>query len=150
MKKDNSHERNIEKNCDLCGRPLLVDQYRWGRCEHCGWDNCEAALENPDYPYMGNFLSYNNAKKLYKEGKPLRPNFEEFIEFFRVYGEVQFTHKKKVYGFYRGNPIAMFCVGVNNSTKYYESYDDFRKRAEIDGLLLKDIWNEVEGVNYLE
>ncbi len=56
MKKDNSHEKNIHKKCDLCGNDILIDQYRWGSCSRCGWENSEAALENPDYPYLG--ISY--------------------------------------------------------------------------------------------
>lgn len=48
------------------------------------------------------------------------------------------------------NRISMFCVCVENSTSYYESYDDFRVRANIEGLLVKDIWDEVKEVNYLQ
>lgn len=150
MKKDNSHEKNISKNCDLCGRPILVDQYGFGSCSNCGWKNSDAAVEKPDYPYLGNFLSLNNAKKLYSEGKPLKPNFNEFMEFVRVYGEVQFTYKNRVYGVIRGDKIELFCDEIKNSLKIYESYDDFKQRADIDGLLLKDIWALVENINYLQ
>lgn len=80
----------------------------------------------------------------------MKLSFDEFIEFIRVYGEVQFSYKNNVYGIIRGDKISIFCVGVNDSTKVYLSYEDFKNRADIDGRLLKDIWDLVEMVDYLQ
>ncbi len=44
----------------------------------------------------------------------------------------------------------MFCDEIDNSITGYSSYDDFRARANIGGLLLKDIWDDVKNVNYLQ
>lgn len=147
MVKDNLKDKNIHKKCDVCGRDILIDKLGFGGCSNCGWQNSSAALGRPDYPYLDNFVSLNNAKQLYSEGKPIKPSFDEFI---RVYGEVQFKYKNNVYGIIRGDKISMFCVGVNDSTKVYLSYEDFENRANIDGLLLKDIWYLVEAVDYLQ
>lgn len=86
----------------------------------------------------------------YTAREPIKPSFDEFMEYIRVYGEVQFKYKNNVYGIIRGDKISMFCVGVNNSTKVYLSYEDFENRADIDRLLLKDIWDLVEAVDYLQ
>lgn len=136
MKKDNLHEKNIPKNCDICGKPILIDKYRFGSCKNCGWQNDEAAVDNPDYPNLSNFVSLNNAKSLYNEKKPIVPNFDEFMEMIRVYGEMEFIYKNKVYGIIRDDKITMFCVGIDNSTKTYQTYEDFKEKANIDGNLL--------------
>lgn len=150
MDKDNLQDKNIHKKCDVCGQDILIDKLGFGGCLNCGWQNSDAALERPDYPNLDNFVSLNNAKKLYREGKPIKPSFDEFMEFVRVYGEVQFRYKNNVYGIIRGDKISMFCVGVNDSAKVYPSYEDFENRADIDGLLLKGIWDLVEAVDYLQ
>lgn len=150
MDKDNLKDKNIHKKCDVCGQDILIDKLGFGSCANCGWQNSDAALERPDYPYLDNFVSLNNAKQLYSEGKPIKPSFDEFMEFIRVYGEVQFSYNNKVYGIIRGDKISMFCVGGDNSTKVYLSCEDFVNRSDIDGLLLKDIWDLVEAVDYLQ
>lgn len=150
MDKENLEDKIIHKKCDVCGQYILIDKLGFGSCANCGWQNSDAALERPDYPYLDNFVSLNNAKQLYSEGKPIKPSFDEFIEFIRVYGEVQFKYRNNVYGIIRGDKISMFCVGVNYSTKVYLSYEDFKNRADIGGLLLKDIWDLVEAVDYLQ
>lgn len=150
MKKDNLHDKNIIKKCDVCVHDIWVDQFGFGSCSNCGWENSSSALENPDYPYVDNFLSFNNAKMLYSEGKKLAPNFDEFLELVRVYGEVQFAYKNKVYGVIRGDKIELFCDQLENSLIIYESFEDFKQKAAIEGVLLKEIWDLIEAVNYLQ
>lgn len=149
MNKNNSHENNKIKHCVICGRPISVDEFGFGVCD-CGWANMKTAIEQPDKVFLPNFLTFNHAKQLFMEGKPLLPSFDEFLEVFRIYGEMQFTYKNKVYGIIRDDLIKFFCASIENSTKKYESYDEFKERADINGQLLKNIWSEVTKINYLQ
>ena len=100
-------------------------------------------------------MSFNNAKRLYSEGNPLKPTFDEFMQVLCQYGELEFTYNGDVYGVIRGESktggeIELFCDNKPDSLKLYHMYDDFRERANIDGLLLKDIWRVVEKINILQ
>ncbi|MDD3013995.1 MAG: hypothetical protein PHC34_09865 [Candidatus Gastranaerophilales bacterium] len=149
MNKNNSHEKKRIKNCDICGRPISVDEFGFGVCD-CGWANMKIAIEQPDAVFLPNFLTFNHAKQLFKEGKPLLPSFDEFLEVLQIYGEMEFTYKNKVYGIIRGDRIKFFCVGIENSARKYESYNEFKEKADINGQLLINIWSEVTNINYLQ
>lgn len=149
MNKYNSHEKSISKNCDICGKPILIDESGFGKCQ-CGWINMDIAAEQPDKIFLPNFLTYNHAKELYKKCKPLLPSFDEFLEVLKIYGEMEFIYKNNKYGVIRNENIMLFSIGKQNTTTKYKTYFDFQDRAHINGQLLKNIWYEVSYVNYLE
>lgn len=108
------------------------------------------AKEQPDVVFLPNFLTFNHAKQLFMEDKPLLPSFDEFLEVLKIYGEMEFTYKNKVYGIIKGDRIKIFCAGIENSTREYQSYNEFKVSADINGQLLKNIWSEVTNINYLQ
>jgi len=147
--------KNIMKKCDICRRQILINEHRFGSCDYCGWSNSEAALENPNEVLLSNFVSFNRARTLHTEGKPIIPNFEEFMEVLYQYGEMQFDYLGRTFGVIRGDVetgrnIDLFDVNKSDSYVKFFDYDDFRQNAKIDDKPLRDIWNEVIGVNFLQ
>ena len=146
------HEYNIKSKCPVCGHVIFMDSVGNGdKCKNCGWDHSKLHDEFPDRVMCPNLISLNKARKLYKEGKPFIPDFEDFIDGYNFYGEMEFTYKGITYGLMGiENEGVEFC-GMN--TDVYEMFKDieeFEQRAQIDGKLVKDIWNEVENANWLQ
>ena len=137
-------EDNLYK-CNLCKQPILNKR---GKCEYCGWVQQEE-LDQPDKIHWSyNFISFNKAKQLFKEGKPLKPDFDDFIECMQVYNELEFYYKGKHYGVIIGHSTIHFYEW-NMMEKGYQKYatlKDFAENANIEGCLLKNIWPFVEKV----
>ena len=93
--------------------------------------------------------------------------YEEFIQFFEMYGEVEFHHKHIRYAMFRLNddysqgkdkePIPsknyyVFDEYYNNNIAKEQKYvtlEEFAHKVHIKGRLLKDIWSEVSKVRCL-
>ena len=150
-----NNDEMIEIECDLCGHIFWVMKYRGTTCEICNWTNIEYAVEHPDEVVLHNFVTFNRAKKLYAEGKPLESSFEEFMEVLRQYGEVEFRYRGERYAVIRGDIKTGEKVRISSITAYdgwtiYSSYEEFVRYANIGGKLLVDIWDEVVGVDELQ
>ena len=147
----NPYEKNIIAQCDLCGQPIKTDRYKNAKCEFCGWCNCAEAVGNPNKVFLPNFVSLNKGKKLYQEGKQLKPNFEEFLEFFNLYGEAQFSFNNCLYGIARSkNAIDFFDCKSGKVLQSYNSIAEFAENANINGTFLKNIWDKVSNIDYLQ
>jgi hypothetical protein len=148
MEKDNSHKKNILKECDVCLKPVLVDSYGGGRCTHCGWK--QTGIDEPHrICYNDNFVSFNKARKLYKEGKPFLPSFEEFAEVTQVYNEVDIQFNGKRYGVYTMSDGSIEFFDNDNwekSMQSYKSFGEFAAKANINDVLLKDMWSQLEKI----
>lgn len=148
--KKNPYIRNINKHCSICGRNVVVDQYLNGNCGYCGWEQGGDALDYPDIVRYPNRIPFNQAKKLFGEGKPLIPSFEDFIGMFKFYSEVEFTYKGRLFGLYAPhNHILEFFEQGNDDIQYYNTIEEFKANAYIDRILLKDIWHYVKDVDYM-
>ena len=99
-----------------------------------------------------------------------RLSFHEFLIFVCGYGEVEFTHKGICYMIFRLNDdyssgkdkkwdrskdYFTFGEGFYAEEKpkpqqRYESIEELANKANINGRLIKDIWNEIEKVNTLD
>ena len=53
--------------------------------------------ESPDRVECPNLISLNKARKLYKEGKAFLPDFNDFIDGYNFYGEMEFTYKRNIW-----------------------------------------------------
>jgi len=150
MSKSKNIEKNIIKSCELCGKLLMVDERGFGTCEKCGWIQCKYAVEHPDEFDLGNHVSFNNAKKLFKEGKPLKPTFSEYLEFLRIYGETEFEYKQKLYGTERGDDfVSLFECMPFKKLSTYGSIQEFAAKANIGGKLIIDVWDNISQISEL-
>lgn len=57
--------------CPVCGKYAFEHWNDMDFCDLCGWCNDAIQNENPDYRGGANSMSLNEARKAYKEGKPI-------------------------------------------------------------------------------
>lgn len=146
-------EKNIERECAVCGNFYNSDIFGQGRCLHCGWQNGKMSEENENSVIYPNLISLKKAIKLYKEGKPFEPNLDEFLEALYFYSETQFEYKGICYGviittFNNQECIEMFEVNGNKS-QIFNNKKDFKNNAKIGDAYLKDIWDETASKYWL-
>ena len=147
--KKNPYEKIIEKNCSICGKILLVDQYGNGECPFCKWYNTIDDGENTEMVIFPNVVSENKAKKLFLEGKPIRPDLDDFLEMFYFYSEVEFWYKNKNYCLLFTDDDKIKFGWNSESITYYKDKEDFIKNAKIDNEYVRDIWDNVENPKYM-
>lgn len=148
---------NIDKNyvkCDVCGNSILIDQFGNGEsCLNCGWKQSEESFENPNIAGIRNIPSLNNAKQQYLNGKPATlANFNDFVEAYERYGEVEFTYNNMRYGVLfddETQKIKLLNI-VTKEQKLYLNSEDFIKNAQINNQLLKDLWKDVTNTDFLQ
>ena len=143
--------KTIEKKCIICGNSVLTDMYGQGRCFHCNWYNDVMDEENENEVIFPNLVSLNKAKRLYQEGKPLKPDLNDFLEMLNFYSEVEFT--------YNGTCYCLFITGEDCVIDYscsqdfsfcFKNTEEFIEKAKtIEGYLVKDIWQDVENPKYM-
>lgn len=146
------HEYNIKSLCPVCGHSVMIDEIGNGdNCPHCGWVQNIGNLEYPDRVECPNLISLNKAKKLYQEGKPFTPDFEDFIGGYNFYGEMEFTYKGITYGLMGIENEGVEFWGINTDIyQLFKNIEEFAEKAKVDGKPIKDIWNEVENANWLQ
>lgn len=155
-KKYNPSEYNNAVPCEVCGQITFIDDYgNSEKCPHCGWMQC-ADNERTDktlgisYPML---VPLSRAREQYKAGQKFKATFEDFINGLMFYSEMLFWHHGLVHEVYTklksndleayvsGDCIVVFC---NKEMKQeYNHVNEFREKANINGRLLKDIWDEV-------
>ena len=143
----NPFEKNIEKNCSVCNKSMLVDISGNGYCPYCGWYNSIFDGENQDIIMFPNIVSENKAKKLVTEGKPIRPSLEDFLDMLYCYGETTFDYRGISFSFFLSND--QIEMGSEKTLDYYKDKEDFIKNAKIGNEFVKDIWDKVENPNYI-
>ena len=87
--------------CDVCGRPVAVDASGNAECGNCGWVQDEIHRNNPDSVIYPDLVSLNKARKLYKQGKPFKPDFDDFLEALYAYSEMEFKYGGVQYEVFR-------------------------------------------------
>ena len=154
MSKKNPYTKNIPAPCTVCGKIAFFDQFGNGECPHCGWemskDEEKMGLEQGiSYPLL---VPVWRAREQYKQGKPFKASFEDFINGLYFYSEMTFLHKGTIYSVYfapdRKERIIYF--GSEKIFQEYKTREEFMEKANIDGKLLKDIWDsEIENPSYM-
>ncbi len=95
----------------------------------------------------------NNAIKQYNNGKSATlANFNDFIETYNNYGEVEFTLNNTRYGVLYDDDnkkIALLNIQTNEKQLFNDIYD-FEQNAKINGKLLKDLWDNVTNTDFLQ
>ncbi|MCL2369970.1 MAG: hypothetical protein FWC80_01900 [Firmicutes bacterium] len=146
-------ERNVSANCELCKKSILVTEFGSGKCPYCDWvqNNTSETDEDLDVIHYPNPVSFNRAKELLAQGKPLEPNLEEFVIGLEIYAHMEFLYEGRRYG----------VLGVEHGVDFYEwdvlegfqeygSPEEFYQKANIGGVLLKDLWHKVKKANFMD
>lgn len=149
--KNNQYDKIFEKKCDVCGRTLLASKTGNGECQYCGWYNNRLGEINENEVIFPNLVSLNKAKRLYQEGKPFRPDLNDFLEGLYFYSEMEFWYKGLNCCLYlRSNTNKKIEFGWSPENVYFFlDKEDFIQNAKIGGEFVKDIWNKVENPKYI-
>lgn len=88
---------------------------------------------------------------LYKQGKKLEPDFDDFIAGLEMYSEMEFTYNNKSYGvfLYEDNQVEFFENENPENLQVYSNAPEFKQKANINGKLLKDIWQDVKNPDFM-
>ncbi len=133
------------KKCQVCERDI-PESDKW--CKYCGWVQ-HAVPSDPDTQYWDlNFVTLNKARQLYAAGKPVQPDFDDFLKCMQVYAELEFYCRGKHYGLLNmpNDTWDFYEWNVDIGCQTYGSIEEFAEKANIEGVLLKDLWNEVYDV----
>lgn len=149
--KSNQYEKTYEKKCVICGKTFLASKTGNGECLHCGWHNNRIGEINENEVIFPNLISLNKAKIMYSEGKPLKPDLNDFLDGLCFYGEMEFRYKRlNCCLFLRNNPNKKIELGWNPENIYYFlNKEDFVQNAKIGDEFVRDIWDKVENAKYM-
>ena len=150
MSKKNPYTRDIPAPCTVCGKIAFFDQFGNGECPHCGWEMCRdeekmGREQGISYPML---VPVWRAREQYKQGKPFKATFDDFVNGLYYYSEMLFKHKGTIYEVFFKNKKIIFCCKAFQQE--YATREEFMEKANIGGKLLKDIWDtEVENPSYM-
>lgn len=143
-KKYNPNEYNNAVPCEVCGKLTFSDDYgNTDKCQHCGWKSSSDSefyeeCYGISYPLL---VPLSRAKEQYKAGQKFKATFEDFINGLKFYAEMLFWYNGKVYEVFRRNGSVV--LSSKESEQKFISTDEFYDKSNINGRLLKDIWDEV-------
>jgi len=133
--------------CNVCANPILIASSFGGSkeaCKRCGWKQERDDFDYAESVRYPNLVSLDRAKLLYAKGRKLSPNFEEFLDAFRSYGEMEFWYRDKRYGLTKPRDKYEFFEVDAIPYQAFDTIDEFVESAHINGILVKDIWDKVE------
>jgi len=136
--------------CSVCGSVATRDQYGNGECKNCGWkfSSDEKELEEKvgvSYPML---VTPTTAREEYKKGLPFKATFVEFLNGLYFYSEMLFEYNKTIYEvFLNKDSTIVFCS--HNMQQEYKTRQEFENNANIDGILLKDLWDKIENPSFM-
>ena len=79
-----------------------------------------------------------------------RPSFDEFIELIGFGLEMQFYYKKRKFGTSHFDGFEFYEWDIEDGYQNYDTLEDFAKKINIHGMLVKDIWNSVSRINFAD
>ena len=147
---DDPYVKDQMTKCSICGSVALKDQYGNGECKNCGWkfSKNEKELEEKagvSYPML---VTPTTAREQYKKGLPFKATFDEFVNGLYFYSEMLFEYNNTVYEvFFRKDYTIVFCS--KDLEQEYKTRQDFENNANIDGILLKNLWDKVEKPSFM-
>ncbi|MGN1222807.1 MAG: CPCC family cysteine-rich protein [Christensenellales bacterium] len=108
--KDSPHRRKFKTKCPVCETNTFKDKYGHGECENCGWLIDKMSTKQRSRVIYPNLISLNKAKILYKQGKKLEPNLDDFLDGLFMYSEMIFSYNNVEYEvFLRANRNIVLC-----------------------------------------
>ena len=117
---------------------------------NCGWrfSKDEEEFEKMlgiSYPML---VSPTTARKEYEKGLPFKATFDEFVKGLFFYSEMLFIHDNITYEvFLKSENGIVFCS--ENMQQEYETKQDFINKANINGVLLSELWDDVTFAGFM-
>ncbi len=148
----NPYEKKLVAKCNVCGQVVLVDEFGYGDCENCGWQQCEHDEEYEKkyktcYP---NLVPLSKAREQYKKGQPFRASLEDFMNGLYFYSEMRFEYKGLPYAVFLNKDGIEFSIDSEHDfLQHYKTREEFVEKAHIGEKLIKDIWYEIENPDFM-
>lgn len=93
-------------------------------------------------------VSPTTAREQYKNGLPCKATFNEFVNGLYFYSEMLFEYKGQMYEvLLKSDKSIILCN--KDFEQVYNSREVFENQANIDGKLLKDIWEDVTFAGFM-
>ncbi len=154
----NKKKEKIEiEKCPICGRMIFtisgnqVDnngEHSEGCICECGWHKTNSGKIKPDEIDWPNHISLNKAKQYYQLGQPLNPDYDDFIAMVKYWGEIQFFYLGTKYGVCSDWDSVYIYFWNGNIVCKYSTIEEFTAKANLNGVLLKDLWPQVKDVDW--
>lgn len=150
FKYDDPYVKDQIVKCSICGHSAIQDQYGNGECGNCGWKFSDGEEEfekmlGISYPML---VSPTTARKEYEKSLPFKATFDEFVKGLFFYSEMLFIHDNITYEvFLKSENGIVFCS--ENMQQEYETKQDFINKANINGVLLSELWDDVSFAGFM-
>ena len=93
-------------------------------------------------------VSPTTAREQYKKGLPFKATFKEFMNGLFFYSEMLFTYGGVMYEvFLKSDGVIAF--GSAEIRQEYSSRREFENKTNINGVLLKDLWQDVTFAGFM-
>ena len=96
------------------------------------------------------------AREQYKKGLPFKATFDEFVNGLYFYSEMLFEYNNEVYEVYlrtnknsKSNEDCDIVFCSKDMQQEYKTRQDFESKANIGGILLKELWNKINNPSYM-
>lgn len=136
--------------CSICGGVASEDEYGNGECRNCGWKfgkDQDLLEEKLGISYLM-LVSPTTARKQYRAGQKFKATFDEFVSGLFFYSEMLFEHNNIMYEVFRkGEQKIVLCS--KDMLQEFDSRESFVNGANIDGCLLKDLWDDVTFAGFM-
>lgn len=74
-------------------------------------------------------------------------SFPEFLDLFDGYGELEFSYRNKTYGLNgTATTVNFFMIDNHFFNQQFQTTQEFAEKANINGVLLKNIWEQVNDI----
>ena len=147
---DDPYVKDQITKCSICGSIAVQDQYGNGECRTCGWKFSKGEVEleqkaGVSYPML---VTPTTAREEYKKGLPFKATFKEFVNGLYFYSEMLFEYQKNVYEVFlkEDNTIVLCSKAMQQE---FQTRQDFENNAQINGILLKNLWDKVENPTFM-
>ncbi len=150
FKYDDPYVKDQMTKCSICGAVAFQDQFGNGECKNCGWkfSKDEERFEKEmgiSYPML---VTPTTARVQYKKRLPFKATFKEFVNGLFFYSEMLFKYDNIIYEvFLKKNKTIIFCS--KDMQQEFKTRDDFENKANINGKLLKELWDKVSFAGFM-
>lgn len=151
FKYDDPYRKDLMVKCSICGKVAFQDQYGNGECKNCGWkfsadeEECEKKI-GISYPML---VTPTTAREQYRQGKIFKATFEEFVNGLFFYSEMLFEYKNTIYEVFLEGQAKEIIFCCEEFEQKYKTREEFILNANINGKLLKDIWDNVKNPSFM-
>lgn len=149
-------------SCKCCGKFEIQEIH--DICPICGWEDDEVQNFDPNFSGGANLLSLNDHRMLYKKHqnkdnvlslnniiysiidklKNQSITFDEFILLLKAKFNMKFIYANTQYNIVFNDNCISFYQHEKKMHQLYKTSDEFIEKANINNVILRDVWPEIK------